>query len=55
MISHNLHFFQYYIIIKAKNEASQLKLALTVKATILGSIPISSDTVESEGRQMKQC
>jgi hypothetical protein len=24
-------------------------------ATILGSIPESSDTVESEGRQMKEC
>ncbi len=24
-------------------------------ATLLGSIPASSDTVESEGRQMKQC
>jgi hypothetical protein len=24
-------------------------------ATVLGAIPTSSDTVESEGRQMKQC
>ncbi len=24
-------------------------------AEVLGSIPASSDTVESEGRQMKQC
>jgi hypothetical protein len=24
-------------------------------ATLLGSIPASSDTVESEGRQTKQC
>ncbi len=24
-------------------------------ATVLGSIPASSDTVDSEGRQMKQC
>jgi hypothetical protein len=24
-------------------------------ASVLGSIPASSDTVESEGRQMKQC
>jgi hypothetical protein len=24
-------------------------------ATVLGSIPASSETVESEGRQMKQC
>ncbi len=24
-------------------------------ATVLGSIPASFDTVESEGRQMKQC
>ncbi len=29
--------------------------ANTVVATVLGSIPASSDTVESEGRQMKQC
>jgi hypothetical protein len=26
-----------------------------VNATVLGSIPVSSDTVESEGRHMKQC
>jgi hypothetical protein len=31
-------------------------LAVNAKvATVLGSIPASSDTVESEGRQMKQC
>jgi hypothetical protein len=29
--------------------------ANAVVATVLGSIPASSDTVESEGRQMKQC
>ncbi len=29
--------------------------ANAVVATIQGSIPASSDTVESEGRQMKQC
>ncbi len=29
--------------------------ANAVVATFLGSIPASSDTVESEGRQMKQC
>jgi hypothetical protein len=29
--------------------------ANTVVATVLGSIPASSDTVESEGRQMHQC
>ncbi len=29
--------------------------ANTIVATVLGSIPASSDTVESEGRQMKQC
>jgi hypothetical protein len=28
---------------------------LAANATVLGSIPASSDTVESEGRQMKQC
>jgi len=28
---------------------------LAVNAKVLGSIPVSSDTVESEGRQMKQC
>ncbi len=32
------------------------RLAVNIKvATVLGSIPASSDTVESEGRQMKQC
>ncbi len=31
-------------------------LAVNAKAaTVLGSIPASTDTVESEGRQMKQC
>ncbi len=31
-------------------------LAVNAKvATVLGSIPSSSDTVESEGRQIKQC
>jgi hypothetical protein len=31
------------------------RLAVNAKvATVLGSIPASSDTVESEGRQMKQ-
>ncbi len=29
--------------------------ANAVVATVLVSIPASSDTVESEGRQMKQC
>ncbi len=29
--------------------------ANAVVATVLGSILASSDTVESEGRQMKQC
>ncbi len=32
------------------------ELTATAKvATVLGSIPASSDSVESEGRQMKQC
>jgi hypothetical protein len=32
------------------------RLAVNAKvAAILGSIPEKSDTVESEGRQMKQC
>jgi hypothetical protein len=32
------------------------RLAVNAKvATVLGSIPASSDTAESEGRQMKQC
>jgi hypothetical protein len=31
-----------------------LTASVTV-ATILGSIPVFSDTEESEGRQMKQC
>jgi len=30
-------------------------IANAVVTTVLGSIPASSDTVESEGRQMKQC
>ncbi len=30
-------------------------MANTEVATVLGLIPASSDTVESEGRQMKQC
>jgi hypothetical protein len=29
--------------------------ATAVVATVMGSIPASSDTVESEGQQMKQC
>jgi hypothetical protein len=29
--------------------------ANAVVATVLGSIPTFSDTVESEGQQMKQC
>ncbi len=29
--------------------------AHAIVATVLGLIPASSDTVESEGRQMKQC
>jgi hypothetical protein len=33
-----------------------LRLAVNAKvATALGSIPASYDTVESDGRQMKQC
>ncbi len=32
------------------------RLAVDAKdAIVLGSIPASSDTVESEGRQVKQC
>ncbi len=31
------------------------RLTASAVATALGSIPASSDTVESEGRQMKQC
>ncbi len=30
-------------------------LAKTLESTLLGSIPASSDTVESEGRQRKHC
>ncbi len=33
----------------------ELLTANAIVATVLGSIPASSDTVESEGRQMKQC
>jgi hypothetical protein len=32
-----------------------LQVYFTEVATVLGWIPASSDTVESEGRQMKQC
>ncbi len=35
----------------ARTSYSQCRMV----ATVLGSIPASSDTVESEGRQMKQC
>ncbi len=40
-----------------KNLAEWLErlTANAVVTTVLGSIPASSDTVESEGRQMKQC
>ncbi len=41
-----------------KNRVAEWLERLTVNAvvaTVLGSIPASSDTVESEGRQMKQC
>ncbi len=32
------------------------RLAVNAKiSTVLGSIPASSDTVEPDGRQMKQC
>jgi hypothetical protein len=49
--------------VKMSSSSSGLDLAqwlerLTVNAifaTVLGSIPASSDIVESEGRQMKQC
>ncbi len=36
-------------------DLSECLTAKDVVATVLGSIPASSDTVESEGRQMKQC
>jgi hypothetical protein len=41
-----------------KTHLAELLERLTVNtavAIVLGSIPASSDTVESEGRQMKQC
>ncbi len=60
---HKLHFLirtfssLYYIFIKTFYLAKWLeRLAVNAKvATVLGSILASSDTVESEGRQMKQC
>jgi hypothetical protein len=39
---------------QAKKNRQRMKANAEV-ATVLGSIPSSSDTVESEGRQMKQC
>jgi hypothetical protein len=35
--------------------SSRVVRANAVVATVLGSIPASSDSVESEGRQLKQC
>jgi hypothetical protein len=65
---HQLHYLQkrffirtfsslYYIFNKTFYLAKWLeRLAVNAKvATVLGSILASSDTVESEGRQMKQC
>jgi hypothetical protein len=40
---------------KLKSEWLERLTANAVVATVLGSIPASSDTVESEGCQMKQC
>ncbi len=46
-----------FAAIKSFNLAEWLeRLAVDAQvATVLGSIPPSPDTVESEGRQMKQC
>ncbi len=38
-----------------KNEIYRQVVRASDNATVLGSIAASSDTVESEGRQMKQC
>jgi hypothetical protein len=61
-------YFCYNHLSTAKNQMqalfvlliNMLKLSLTLTAnasvaTVLGSIPASVGTVESEGRQMKQC
>ncbi len=46
----------YGLVIRASDCLLLNKYAANVKvATVLGSIPESSDTVESEGQQMKQC
>jgi hypothetical protein len=38
-----------------KSKGTNILLVNAVVATVLGSIPASSDTVEYEGRQTKQC
>ncbi len=51
------------VLLRGRYTVNWMRLAewlerLTVNAvvvSVLGSIPESSDTVESEGRQMKQC
>ncbi len=43
-----------FVVFK-RNSTDQRLTANAEVATVLGSIPASSDTVESEGRQMKQC
>jgi hypothetical protein len=38
-----------------KNSAFSSAVHSVTSVTVLGAIPASSDTVESEGRQMKKC
>jgi hypothetical protein len=52
---HRIYFIEYK---NSKTHLAEWLERLTVNAvveTVLGSIPASSDTVESEGLQVKQC
>jgi hypothetical protein len=50
------NFSLYVLNMRSSRMVRAQRLAVDAKvATVLGSIPASSDTVESEGRQMKQC
>ena len=51
-------FLSYFAQVSSIWDLAELLECLAVNAkvaTVLGSIPASSDTVESEGQQMKQC
>jgi hypothetical protein len=45
----------FFIFLSLQGPCSKRLTANAVVATVLGSIPASYDTVDSEGRQMKQC